>query len=654
MKDFTRAALGQGLLLGWGDELEAAARSLGSRSYEDVLADIRAQNEQYYQESPYTALGAEVAGGIAPAIASMFIPGGQVATATRGASVLNRIAQIQNARKAAEASRGLVSATGKELLEQGALGAVAGAGAAEGDIGDVIDSATFGGGVSGVIGAAMPGTQRVARNLFEKIPTEGNIARSAAGQVYRERGAGLDDFRAAIPDAIARDRALGIDTSSLLNLSPRLARQAEMLGTRGGDASEMLGERAERQIAGARENVGAQINRGLGPGDYFDERDRMLTEMQTRAAPLYDAARAHGVVTDPKVLDYLNRPQFQEASRMAERLAAAEGKVLDLSQPTVENLDQIKRGLDALINNEKGVDGKYSELGRVYINQKNKWLKDLDDAVPEYGAARRQYAGDAEVLQALDDGYNKFDSLQYEQVARMARDMSVEEKNAFKNGVVRNLFDSINDTSQERNFAKQFANNPNMLEKLKPLFDSPAQFDLFDAAMKRQSQIFRQEAGIVRGSQTAGRQAAMSRFQDDPYASALMSLGTDSSLPGMVMRALSTVNLRDSVAKKMAQMLSAGTPDEIAAVVTALDNYATRSEASAWAGREAGRAIGSGARNVVIENYDTRPSAEDDTFEALLERASQYGVQTGDGNIADPTQALNDVMERWRSMQSPE
>jgi len=52
-KDIVRSALGQGLAFGFGDEVEAFARSLASdKEYEDIVKEIRAEIELFRKENP--------------------------------------------------------------------------------------------------------------------------------------------------------------------------------------------------------------------------------------------------------------------------------------------------------------------------------------------------------------------------------------------------------------------------------------------------------------------------------------------------------------------------------------------------------------------------------------------------------------------------
>jgi hypothetical protein len=672
VKDLMRIALGQGLGMGWGDELEAAAAAAGDETYEEALARIRAANQQYYEQNPNLAMAAEIGGGLLPTAASFFIPGpGTAAGTARAAGALSRIRQMQQARRAAATARSPLAEAGREMIVQGGLGAVAGAGAADEDRLGGAGSGAFMGGATGL---ATPFIPRVVKGAYERYwPSASNIERAAAGNIWRERGAmlpGVADFEAKL----ARDRALGIDVSSILNTSPRLARQAEMLANRGGDAAEALAERAERNIAGARGQTLATIERGLGKPNYFGREADLLNQLRSKARTAYDEAYQFGTVRDPRIVAALQTPELLAAYNEARRIAGIEkaaaqlrgedvsrfdledifvanpqGEITIQKLPDVKTLDYVKRGLDSLIDTQFGGNAINKTMAANLRTLRNDLVNAIDKAtevngVSAYRNARRQYAGDLEVLDALRTGRSDFASLQPEQITAMASNMSQAEKDAFREGVVQGLFESINNTSQERNFAKLFANNPNLLSKLKPLFDSSAQFDLFDEAMKRQSQLFRQEAGMVRGSQTAARRSAAERFESDPYALALFELGSGASLPGMVVKALSRAQVTDDVAAQMAKMLNAGTPDEIAAVVEALERYGTSSEAAEWAAKHIGRGTSSAARNVLIENYEPIPQQTSD-LDQLKQRLEELGV-----NAERKDESLEELMQRYQNL----
>lgn len=129
-KDILRSALGQGLALGFGDEIEAFVTSkLTGEEYEDVVKGIRKDIETFRKESPILAGATELAGGLATGFAGV----GRTALGTAGRSA--------------------------------GLGAGYGAGLAEGGIEERAKSAATTGAISGVLGG-------VASKLLPKLTPE--------------------------------------------------------------------------------------------------------------------------------------------------------------------------------------------------------------------------------------------------------------------------------------------------------------------------------------------------------------------------------------------------------------------------------------------------------------------------------------------------
>ena len=139
----TRQALGQGLALGFGDEIEAGVRSLGSDdSYEEIRDRLRAKNKAYRTENPKEALGLEL--------------GGSLLTGVGG---LTRFGLAQGAK----------TGLGKVMATNAGMGGAYGLGTSESDTlagqaGDVGVGATIG----GVGAGAMQGLGRLAKPVVSK------------------------------------------------------------------------------------------------------------------------------------------------------------------------------------------------------------------------------------------------------------------------------------------------------------------------------------------------------------------------------------------------------------------------------------------------------------------------------------------------------
>jgi hypothetical protein len=220
------------------------------------------------------------------------------------------------------------------------------------------------------------------------------------------------------------------------------------------------------------------------------------------------------------------------------------------------------------------------------------------EVVPEYNAALQTYKGDREILDALRAGYNDFGKLDHEEVIKLVSAMSPAEKEAFRTGVVRDIYGKLFTTSRNINAAAML-NAPEMQAKMQPLFDSPSQFRLFQAAVEREAQLFSQANQILRGSQTGKRTAMRERFEDtgdniSQAAAQALTGGWMSSLTGIASRALYKTTMTDEMADKLAGMLMSSDPKEVAAVVKILEDYAKQAapKAAAATRREVGATTG--------------------------------------------------------------
>jgi len=166
----------QGVTLGFGDEIEAGVRSLGSDDdYSTIRDRIRGRLNQYSEDNPAEALGIEMA-------SSLVIPGGVARTA---------------------AVKGGKMALGKVAGYNAGLGAGYGAGMSEGEsASEIASDAALGGAIGGVGGA---GIQAISRNL-RPLVQDGAIdqARKAVkrGSGYITRGQAIGGVSKKVEDSL--------------------------------------------------------------------------------------------------------------------------------------------------------------------------------------------------------------------------------------------------------------------------------------------------------------------------------------------------------------------------------------------------------------------------------------------------------------------
>jgi hypothetical protein len=142
LKDVARFGLGQGLALGFGDEIEAVGASLlGDETYGEAVGRIRADMDEYRKDNAGKALAMELGGGL--------LTGGYGA----GRAAL------------AAGARGAIKAGAKAGA---GVGGVAGFGSGEGLEGS-LTGAAIGAGAGGALGAALPAAGNLVKGTVNRV-----------------------------------------------------------------------------------------------------------------------------------------------------------------------------------------------------------------------------------------------------------------------------------------------------------------------------------------------------------------------------------------------------------------------------------------------------------------------------------------------------
>lgn len=670
--NYLRAAIGQGLGMGWGDEAEAWLRSkLGDADYATELERINREYGEFAQRNPVTSTMAEFGGGVLPMVgaylATPFTGGAAApvaaATTARSAGLLARLA-------ANPYVRGMATGAG--------TGTVAGAGSA--DPGERGSGAVVGGTMGTVIGGGAPAVIRGGGATFNWLrdrafPSEETITTRATGKINRAlEEAGLTPRE--VEARVLADTSRGVP-ATIANVDPALVDLAETVAQRSGPSSRVVEETLGRQGRGARRRVYENVRTGISPRNFYEEQDAMVDALRREADTMYDEAYAIGSVRDPRITGALEDPQFKYFYDRAREIADREGLAARLRGedpskfkleemftvdnagnvtltrvPDVRTLDYIKRGIDATI--ERGFDGKglstteassLKKLRREFVNAIDEATIDPATGVSPYRAARQQYAGDMEVLDALRAG-REFRTMDHEEIAKYVSDMSRAELDAYKTGVARDIYGMIANPTSNANVARRVVGPEDfseMSEKLKPLFDSPAQFNLFQAALQRESQLFAQSNRILGGAATGRRTQARQRFEEEPAVGAAVadaiSGGFMASLTNLAVRAARSATMPDEIANRVAKLLMSSDPVEVGAAVKLLENYSSKAVT-------AGRNLGLGEAGAIMGTTITAqpappgpaaditadmqalptpsgPSIEEDIFAAEQERRRQ-------------------------------
>ena len=606
-----RAALGQGLAMGWGDEAEAWLRSrlAGSPGYDAELARINKEYAQYSKENPFVAPALEFTGGAAPAVVAML-----TTPATGGATA--PVAATATTRAAGALSRLAANPYVRGAVTGAVTGGISGAGSAQpGERGSGAATGTV---VGTVLGGGAPAVIRgggaAAKWLRERLaPSEATVTKSAMDKIGRAvQESGLTPQQ--IEQKVAADRARNIP-STIANADPALVDLAETVAQRSGPSARIVEKKLTQQSTGARERAYAQTHKALQPGNYYADEKKLVGELRKRADTLYDDAYAVGEVNDPRINEVLQNPQFKAFYDKARDIADAEalaaklrgedpskfklkpiyiadeaGNVVVKDLPDVRTLDYIKRGIDATIEagytSGKGMSSAEAnalkDLRKVYVSA-------IDEATgganSPYLKARQAYSGDMEVLDAMRAGMNDFSKLDHEQVIDLMSTMGAAEKEAFRTGVVRDIYSKIMTPSGNINAAQRIINAPEMQAKLQPLFDSPAKFELFKSALERESQLFQQSNRILGGAATGRRTQARERFEEGSGVGTAVadavSGGFWGSLTNLAARLARSSTMTDEVAEKVAKLLMSSDPHEVAAAVKLIETHSAKAATGA-------------------------------------------------------------------------
>ena len=214
--NLARSAIGQGLLFGFGDELEAGIRAAfdKSRTYDDFVNDIRTNLDQFRNDSPGLAYGSEIIGSIPAALT------GAGALAKVGVKGVGKVAAIEGAAYGAGTGEGT-----KERLVQAPIGAaISGPTAMIGSkvLPKLTDKAKKlqDKGVRLTLGQQIGGEGgTLFGNLLENVETMSTSIPAVGQAVAKRRGESIVDFnRVALNEAI---EPMGIKIPK--ELSPREA-----------------------------------------------------------------------------------------------------------------------------------------------------------------------------------------------------------------------------------------------------------------------------------------------------------------------------------------------------------------------------------------------------------------------------------------------
>ena len=545
---------GQGLLLGFGDEIEAGLRTgFGfAGDYDKTRDDIRENISDFRDANPKTALAAEIGGGLLTG----GIGGARAAGSAVGRNIINK-----------------VGTTGFGGLVGAAEGGIAGAGAGE-SAGERLAGGLVGTTLGGVLGSAAPAVVNAAGKGLNRAAYSLGLKSDDAIQ----RGADLKALQAlenagTTPSAVQQS----LDEAVVPNMMiPDVAGEATRRLARGsatvsGEGADIAQKALDDRMAGLGDDIADDIGFVLGGNTSKKEALDVIADRQAaNASNDYDAAfnidgRPATVPVTPEIKRILSLPAFDEAVEKAANLAKFDGielpsakRLIDggaIDNLSIQELHYIKMGLDEVMGlgkrgasktsigrgMERGLKNARASFIDIIDNASPKVLDDAGETVSAYKIARNKFAGDARLKDALDDGEAFIKSGVDDLAADMSK-LSASEKEAFKVGVAQAIRNSVDKTADMADAGKRIFGSKAKRKQLRAVFDDDASFEAFEKRMtQRQDQVL-----------TRARTAPTAGSRTEPLREDVSNLGRDASAVGQLLMGnpLPTVDsLRDRVTR---------------------------------------------------------------------------------------------------------
>lgn len=557
-----RALLGQGLGMGFGEEVEAGVRApFSDESYKEIRDRLRAQQTQFGQDYPVTRTGLEIAGGLA-------MPVGMVGLGAKGAM---------------SAGKSILGTVGRGSLTGAGAGAVAGAGTAK-EIEDVpsnmLSSGILGGAVGGAAPTAINLTGKLVRNVVD------GLGYSNATKVASRKLADILDKENLTPDdaqAILEEyRRLGLPSPVLADLGDNLRNlgfAAYAVPNKGKTAtSRFLDERqtqlAERLVKGLEQKSGVQSGGKFG-FDYIDD----LGKSQQRAAQTAYPKAYNVDINAVPFRKYIDRDVFKDAYENAVRLNNLEaGNVGYMKLPALEQLrnaqfintkvlHEIKKGLDAVIEKETDtITGKMTGYGSNVAKVKTEFNNLIKYYNKDYAAANAKFAESAGLQSSYKKGldYMKMDVKELESKLKK---MKPAEKEAFRVGMLSQIKDNLS-KFKGTDFTNSVFKSKRQQEALRFAFDSPAKYKEFAEQVKAQAELMKTYNRVRGGSKTTETSIAV---QDAGMASDVLPMVQNAATGNML-------GLAANVARSGLSRAGGLSPESAVRVQEALFNPNPRSQ----------------------------------------------------------------------------
>lgn len=420
---------------------------------------------------------------------------------------------------------------------------------------------------------------------------------------------GVDEARTLVKQALVSDVG-GVDDAirfvlekkgkpyALADIGPNTRAYLDAANTIPGPSKQRAKAFLEDRDKGVLSRLTSDLQVAFGSkAAFFDEFNALKTARSDLGGKLYERALQKDVPVTPNLAKLFERPSVQGAYDRAVRIANEEGiklpdvKVVngklqtadgnDVTNISTTFLHYMKMGLDDVVftgkNPASGIGT--TELGKVK-GTRVEFLNLLDAANPTYKNARRIWASDTAVMDAMEEGRTALNK-QAKDVDILLDDMKTMTKSEIEGlrlGVMQNLLDRLGGAQTAQtvvgptgNPALKIINDPKNLRILRATFPKDEAgdraFERFMKNMKSEVEMKSTSKQVLQGSQTAERTQAI---QDVRAGGQAMRELPAMSIQGLLARALQRdyAQLGDAqtraVAEEMTRILTTTDPKKLA------------------------------------------------------------------------------------------
>ena len=505
----------QGVTGGFFDELAGAIGAIPismqqgiplGEAYRQGRDIVRAKTEQARKDMPIAGTAANIGGSLLSApimgpigLGSKIVSGASLPARVLGSAITGgqygALSALGETPDITNASR-VASDVGK-----GALGGAALSGATTA-VAPVLGAAT-----RQITSRASPdlarqmAQEKVAEALSRGIQTTGSPAAARPPLTQIDRASAM--MSELGPEARIAD--VSQPTRSLL----------DVLATLPGTTKQQVEQAIRQRQAGAAGRLMAGAEAGLGKqASAVDSTvEGIIAAQRAASKPYYNILDRVKIRVTPELETLLQRTQA--AHSKAEGFALMEtGQRPDLSQLKVGDmvpfqlLDTVKKSLDDLTSAARRAGEGNAQ--RVAANTASDLVSYLKKAAPKIGGksayeqALKGFAGPAKVLDAVDVGKDAM-RMNFYDLRDAVRQMGPSELDGFRLGAAQAVRDKVGKESGRTELLK-FWKEPATADRLKLIFGND--FQAMSRALRQESRLKEFES-IGRGSQTAGRVAAM-------------------------------------------------------------------------------------------------------------------------------------------------